>query len=76
MDWHTRKVLAWRFSNRLATDFCVEELNEAIFTFSLPETGLESKAGVGKWIAFYTRKRPHFALGGKSPAVVYLLRND
>ena len=24
MDWHTRKVLAWRISNMLEADFCVE----------------------------------------------------
>ena len=29
MDWHTRKVLAWRISNTLEADFCVEALNEA-----------------------------------------------
>ena len=30
MDWFTRKVLAWRVSNTLETDFCVEALNEAV----------------------------------------------
>ena len=38
------------------------------------ETGSEAKAGVGKWIEFYNRKRPHSALGGKPPAVVYGIR--
>ena len=38
------------------------------------ETGSEAKAGVGKWIKFYNRKRPYSALGGKPPAVVYWLR--
>ncbi len=38
------------------------------------EIGSEAKAGVGKWIEFYNRKRPHSALGGKPPAVVYWLR--
>jgi putative transposase len=40
------------------------------------ETGSEAKAGVGKWIEFYNRKRPHSALGGKSPAVIYWQRNQ
>lgn len=40
------------------------------------ETGSKAKAGVGKWIAFYNRKRPHSALCGKPPAVVYWLRKD
>ena len=40
------------------------------------ETGSETKAGVGKWIEFYNRKRPHSALGGKPPAVIYWLGKD
>ncbi len=40
------------------------------------ETGSEAKAGVGRWIEFYNRKRSHSALGGKPPAVVYWLRDD
>jgi len=38
------------------------------------ETGTEVKAGVRKWIAFYNHKRPHSALGGQPPAVVYWTR--
>ena len=34
MDWATRKVLAWRLSNTLEADFCVEALNEALSTIS------------------------------------------
>ena len=37
MDWHTRKVLAWRISNTLEADFCVEALGEAIHKFGPPE---------------------------------------
>jgi putative transposase len=37
MDWHTHKVLAWRISNTLEADFCVEALNEAIHKFGPPE---------------------------------------
>ncbi len=37
MDWHTRQVLAWRISNTLEADFCVEALNEAIHRFGPPE---------------------------------------
>ena len=37
MDWCTRKVLAWRISNTLEADFCVEALNEAIHKFGAPE---------------------------------------
>ena len=37
MDWHTRKVLAWRISNTQEADFCVAALNEAIHKFGPPE---------------------------------------
>ena len=40
------------------------------------DSGSEAKAGVGKWIGFYNRKRPHSALGGRPPAVVYWLRKE
>ena len=134
VDWHTRKVLAWRISNTLEAEFCVDALNEAIHKFGLPqimntdqgsqftsfawtdrlrrsgvrismdgkgrfldnifverlwrslkyecvylhawETGSEAKAGVRKWIEFYNHKRPHSALGGKPPAVIYWQRNE
>jgi len=134
MDWHTRKVLAWRISNTLEAEFCVDALNEAIHKFGPPEimntdqgsqftsfvwtdrlrrsavrismdgkgrfldnifverlwrslkyecvylhaweTGSEAKAGVGEWIEFYNRKRPHSALGGKPPAVFYWMRKE
>lgn len=132
MDWHTRKVLSWRISNTLETDFCVEALNEAFHKFGPPEimntdqgsqftsfawtdrlkrvgtrismdgkgrfldnifverlwrslkyecvylhaweTGSQARAAIGTWMTFYNRKRPHSALGGKPPAVVYWLK--
>ena len=37
MDWHSRKVLSWRVSNSMDTDFCVEALEEAIDKFGCPE---------------------------------------
>ena len=40
------------------------------------ETGSEAKAGIRKWIEFYHHKRPHSALGGKRPAVIYWQRNE
>jgi len=134
IDWHTRKVLAWRISNTLEADFCVEALDEAIHRFGKPEimntdqgsqftsfswtdrlrrsgvrismdgkgrfldnifverlwrslkyecvylhaweTGSEAKAGVGKWVEFYNLKRPHSALGGRPPAMVYWRRKQ
>ena len=37
MDWHSRKVLSWRVSNTLDTDFCVQTVEEAISRFGAPE---------------------------------------
>ena len=125
MDWHSRKVLSWRLSNTMDTDFCVAALEDALAKHGKPgifntdqgsqftsfaftnalrtkgirismdgrgrwldnvfierlrrslkyecvylnafETGSEARAGIGKWIAFYNRLRPHTALGGITP---------
>src|ERR1700724_1222052 len=37
MDWHSRAVLAWRLSNTLGADFCVEALEDALARFGRPE---------------------------------------
>ena len=37
MDWHSRKVLSWRVSNTLDSDFCVSALEEAIEQYGRPE---------------------------------------
>jgi putative transposase len=37
MDWATRKVLAWRISATLTSDFCIAALEEAIDRYGAPE---------------------------------------
>jgi len=37
MDWYSRKVLSFRLSNSLDTDFCLEAVEEAIQTYGPPE---------------------------------------
>jgi putative transposase len=37
MDWYSRKVLSWRISNTMDTDFCIEALEEAIEKYGTPE---------------------------------------
>jgi len=37
MDWHSRKVLSWRLSNTMDTDFCIAALEEAIEKYGTPE---------------------------------------
>lgn len=129
MDWHSRRVLSWRLSNTMETDFCIEALEEALSRFGRPgifntdqgsqftsprftqvlldagvrlsmdgrgrwmdnvfierlwrslkyeciylnafETGSEARAGIGRWITYYNRTRPHSALGGRTPEEVH-----
>ena len=37
MDWASRKVLAWRLSNTLEAEFCIEALGEALARYGRPE---------------------------------------
>ena len=37
MDWVSRAVLAWRLSNTLGANFCVEALEEALARYYRPE---------------------------------------
>jgi putative transposase len=37
MDWYSRKVLSWRVSNSLDSNFCVEALTEALSRYATPE---------------------------------------
>ena len=37
LDWATRRVLAWRLSNSMTADACVDALDEAIGKYGVPE---------------------------------------
>lgn len=37
LDWVSRRVLSWRLSNTLTTDFCLEAVQEAITRYGPPE---------------------------------------
>ncbi|QJD28515.1 IS3 family transposase [Methylococcus geothermalis] len=37
LDWATRRVLSWRLSNSLTTDFCIEAVEEALQRHGKPE---------------------------------------
>ncbi len=36
LDWASRRVLAWRLSNTLTTDFCIEAVQEAVTRYGTP----------------------------------------
>ena len=44
MDWASRRVLAWRLSNRLTTDFCSEAVREAVTTMAHRISSTPTKA--------------------------------
>jgi putative transposase len=37
MDWHSRKLLSWKVSNTMESNFCVEALKDAIHNYGCPE---------------------------------------
>jgi putative transposase len=37
LDWASRRVLAWRLSNTLTTDFCLDAVQEALISYGTPE---------------------------------------
>jgi putative transposase len=37
LDWASRRVLAWRLSNTLTTDFCMEAVQDAMTRYGAPE---------------------------------------
>jgi putative transposase len=129
LDWATRRVLAWRLSNTLTADFCLDALDSAIRDYGLPtilntdqgsqftgtafvgvvqQHGIQlSMDGKGAWrdnlfverlwksvkyeevylhaydtvaeaqrhlaayFTFYNQGRPHSALDGRTPDMVY-----
>jgi len=129
MDWFSRRVLAWRLSITMETDFCVDALREAMERHGRPEifntdqgvqftsatfldelsgqgvrismdgkgrfldnifierlwrslkyeevyikaygSVAEARQGIGAWLRFYNEKRPHQALGYRTPRAVH-----
>jgi putative transposase len=129
LDWATRRVLAWRLSNTLTTDCCLEALEAAIHDYGCPgilntdqgsqftstafadlvhqhgirlsmdgkgawrdnlfverlwktvkyeevylhayDTVTEAHQGLARYFTFYNQARPHRALDGRTPDMVY-----
>jgi len=73
MAWHTRNVLAWRISNTLEADCCVEALNEAIHKFGPREIMNTVQGSQFTSIAWADRKRRStvgISMGGKGRFVL------
>ena len=129
LDWATRRVLAWRLSNSMTTDFCLDALEAAIQDCGLPtilntdqgsqftgtafvglvqqhgiqlsmdgkgswrdnlfierlwksvkyedvylhayDSVTEVRHGLTRYFTFYNQGRPHTALDGQTPDMVY-----
>jgi putative transposase len=129
LDWATRRVLAWRLSNSMTTDFCLDALEAAIHDCGLPtilntdqgsqftgtafvgpvqshgiqlsmdgkgswrdnlfierlwksvkyedvylhayDSVTEARHGLTRYFTFYNQGRPHTALDGQTPDMVY-----
>jgi len=132
LDWATRRVLAWRLSNSLTVDFCLEALEAAIRDYGSPgilntdqgsqftgtafvevvqqhgislsmdgkgswrdnlfierlwksvkyeevylhayDSVTEAQHGLACYFTFYNQGRPHTALDGQTPDMVYFAR--
>jgi putative transposase len=129
LDWATRRVLAWRLSNTMTTDVCLDALEAAIHDYGCPgilntdqgsqftstafvslvqqhgirlsmdgkgawrdnlfverlwrsvkyeevylhayDSVAEAHQGLARYFAFYNHGRPHTALDGRTPDMVY-----
>jgi len=68
LDWATRRILAWRLSNSLTADFCVEALEEAITRYGVPEfmnTDQGSQFTGSEFIATLTQHDIRISMDGK-----------
>jgi transposase InsO family protein len=68
MDWYSRKVLAWRLSNSMDADFCVEALKEAIAKHGTPKifnSDQGSQFTSGAWIDVLTDAKIKISMDGK-----------
>jgi len=68
MDWYSRKVLAWRLSNTLEADFCVDALKEALAQHGKPEffnTDQGSQFTSASWIDALREATVEISMDGK-----------
>lgn len=68
MDWYSRKVLAWRLSNSMDADFCMEALKEALANHGTPEifnSDQGSQFTSGVWIDVLTDAKIKISMDSK-----------
>jgi putative transposase len=68
MDWARRKLQAWRLSDTLTTDFCVEALEEAIARYVAPQivnTGQGSQFTSAEFVGLLKEHQIRISMDGK-----------
>jgi transposase InsO family protein len=68
MDWYSRKVLAWRLSNSMDADFCIEALKEVLAKYGKPEifnTDQGSQFTSGGWSDVLIEAKVKVSMDGK-----------
>ena len=68
MDWYSRKILAWRLSNSMDAEFCVEALKDALAKHGTPEifnTDQGSQFTSGVWIDVLADAKVKISMDGK-----------
>jgi putative transposase len=68
MDWHRRKVLAWRLSNSMDAAFCIEALKAALANHGTPEifnTDQASQFTSSDWIDVVGDAKIKISMDGK-----------
>ena len=72
LDWYSRAVLAWRLSNQMASDFCVEALEEALRHHGPPEifnTDQGAQFTAEEFTAVLKRHEVKISMDGKGRAL-------
>lgn len=68
MDWYSRKILSYRLSNTMTTEFCLDALEEAISRFGVPEifnSDQGSQFTDGKFTALLKSHKIKISMDGK-----------
>ena len=72
IDWYSRKVLAWRISNTIDTNFCLDCLREALENYGVPEifnTDQGSQFTSEKWINLLKEHGITISMDGRGRAL-------
>ncbi|TAM12955.1 MAG: transposase [Nevskiaceae bacterium] len=59
VDWYSRRVLAWRLSNTMTLDFCIEAVTEALARYGMPEIFNSDQGSQGG----FNRSLQHWTVG-------------